>query len=119
MGVLGESQIFTLPARPLPDKGDQCLRNRPVVKLALPRDALERVDASKANLEFIAAELLDGLGEALGDAPLKIGFGLLLMALSSDPSLLQGGPRYDTPDKAVSRSPANVSKGARCSWLAL
>src|SRR4051794_13584905 len=65
-----ESRHLIFPASTLPDKSGQCLHDRPIIRLALPRDALQRINAAQANLEFIAPELLDRIGEAFGDAPL-------------------------------------------------
>src|SRR6185503_2903544 len=105
-----ESRHLIFPASTLPDKSGQCLHDRPVVQLALPRDALQRIDAAQANLEVVASEVLDRFGEALGDAPLLVSFGLLFVAQPgyfglprccfSIPvcylGLLQSGPSHDT-----------------------
>ena len=86
---IGES-LPRRPRRVLAHERRQCLHDRPVFALALPGDALERVDAAEAGFELVAAELLDRLGEAFGDPALPIGFGLLFMAPPRCSGLRQG-----------------------------
>jgi hypothetical protein len=65
-----ERRNFAFPASTFPDKSGQCLHDRPIVRFALPRDALQRVNTAEANLKLVVSKLLDRFGEALGDAPL-------------------------------------------------
>jgi hypothetical protein len=64
--------------------------DRPVLTLALLRDTLKRVDAAELDFELLAAELLDGLGEALGDPALPIRGRLRFMASPRCSGLRQG-----------------------------
>ena len=55
----------------LSDEGTEYLDDRGVVSLGVDGDALKGVDAAQAHVEFIGgAELLDGLGVAVGELAL-------------------------------------------------
>jgi hypothetical protein len=89
----------------------QCLQSGPLVWFALTRDALQGRDGTEAGLEPVAAKLLDGSGEVLGDASLSVGLGLLLMAQPR-------GSRLPRAAQVTMRPATTVKNGVICSRFA-
>ena len=79
------------PGRVVADVGRQHLHDRQVISGAVLGKPLQRVDRPKPHRHLLAAKLLDGLGEAVGDVTLFCGLRLQV----GDTRLPVGCPRAD------------------------
>jgi hypothetical protein len=56
----------------LAHEGGEHLHDGAVIAGRVAGDALQGIDPAQAHIEPVVAELLDGLGEAIGDLPLAV-----------------------------------------------